>query len=166
MLQSFNRKSFAFAVATALASLTLQVGVAHAAGPFAKFAGQWRGSGKITVSNGPQESIRCRGTYQAGNAGTVLGQNLVCASRSYKFDVRSEVQAQGSKVSGTWSETTRGVSGDVSGHVGNGTIQAVVSGGTFTAGLALTVLGNRQYVTIRPQGATDVTGVSVTLRRD
>lgn len=166
MLQSFNRKSFTFAVATALASLSLPVGVAHAAGPFAKFAGKWRGNGKITVSNGPQESIRCRVTYQIANAGTVLAQNLVCASRSYKFDVRSDVQADGSKVSGTWSETTRGVTGNLSGRVGNGSIQAVVSGGTFTAGLSLTVQGNRQYVTIRPDGATDVTGVSVTLRRD
>lgn len=166
MLKSFNRKSFAYAVMAALTSLTLQAGAAHAEGPFTKFAGHWRGDGKITVSNGPQESIRCRVTYQTGNAGTVLGQDLICASRSYKFDVRSEVQAEGSRISGTWSETTRGVTGSVSGRAGNGSIQAVVSGGAFSAGLALTVRGNRQYVTIRPSGATDVTGVSMTLRRD
>src|SRR5665213_2598782 len=115
MLQSINRKSFAFAVFAAAASLSLQVGVAHADGPFATFAGHWRGDGKISVSNGPQESIRCRVTYTTGNAGTVLGQDLLCASRSYKFDVRSEVQSNGNKVTGTWSETTRGVTGSVSG---------------------------------------------------
>lgn len=165
MLPSINHKSFAFAVVAAVASLSLQVGTAHADGPFAKFAGNWRGDGKISVSDGAQESIRCRVTYTTGNAGTVLGQDLVCASRSYKFDVRSEVQANGGKVSGTWSETSRGVTGSVSGHVGSGTIQAVVSGGTFSAGLALTVRGNTQYIKIKPSGATDVVDVTVTLKR-
>ena len=165
MLQSINRKSFALAVFAAAASLSLQVAVAHADGPFATFAGHWRGDGKISVSNGPQESIRCRVTYTTGNAGTVLGQDLLCASRSYKFDVRSEVQSNGNKVTGTWSETTRGVTGSVSGHVGNGTIQAVVSGGPFSAGLALTVRGNTQYVKIKPSGATDVVDVTITLKR-
>jgi hypothetical protein len=165
LLQSIKRKTFAFAVVAAVASVSLQVDAAHAEGPFARFAGHWRGDGKISLSNGTHESIRCRVNYAVGNAGTVLAQDLVCASQSYKFDVRSEVQAQGSALSGTWSETTRGVTGAVSGRVGGGTIQATVSGGTFSAGLALTVRGSTQYVTIRPSGPTDVVGVSVVLKR-
>ncbi len=164
LLQSFHHKSFAFAV-LALAAISLQVSEADAAGPFARFAGRWRGDGKISMSDGTKETIRCRVIYSVSNAGTTLTQNLTCASQSYKFDVSSQVQAQGQQLSGTWTETSRNVTGSVSGRVTDGTILATVTGATFSAGLSLAVRGGSQYVRIQPQGTTDVVDVTVTLRR-
>lgn len=166
LLQSINHKTFAFTMVAALAAVSLQVREAHAEGPFARFAGHWRGDGKISMADGTKESIRCRVTYSIANAGTTLTQVLICASQSYKFDVNSQVQAQGRQLSGSWTETTRNVTGSVSGSVADGTILAIVTGATFSAGLSLNIRGNSQYVRIRPQGTTDVADVSVALKRD
>ncbi len=164
-LQSFKQKSFAFAVVAALAAVSVQTCEAYAEGPFSQFAGVWSGGGTIALSNGTRERIRCRVTYSVANAGTLLQQSLVCASDSYKFDVSSQVQVQGSQLSGSWTETTRNVTGNVSGRVGDGIIRATVMGATFSAGLSLAVRGNSQSVVIRPQAGTDVLEVLVRLRR-
>jgi hypothetical protein len=164
LLKTINHKTFAFVAVTALAAVSFQT-AAYAEGPFARFAGHWRGNGKITLSNGSHESISCRGTYAVGGGGASLTQNLTCASASYKVEVSSTVTAQGNQLSGTWSETTRGVTGSVSGTVSGNTIRAVVNGGSFAAGIGISVSGNSQNVTIRPEGGTDIVGVQVSLRR-
>ncbi len=120
---------------------------------------------KFQCPMGRKSSLRCRVTYSVANAGTALTQVLTCASQSYKFDVNSQVQAQGGVLSGSWTETSRNVTGSVSGSVRDGTILAIVTGATFSAGLSLNVRGNSQYVRIRPQGTTDVVDVTVALRR-
>lgn len=165
LLKSITRKSFILAAVAALAAAVVQIVPAEAAGPFSKFAGTWHGDGKISMQDGTKESIRCRVTYAVANAGTLLGQTLVCASQSYKFNVNSQVQADGSQLSGTWTETTRQVTGSVSGTVTDGTITGTVSGATFSAGLSLAVRGNNQFVRIKPSGTTDVVDVTVTLHR-
>ncbi|MHB8885788.1 MAG: hypothetical protein ACYC5H_12075 [Methylovirgula sp.] len=167
LLQSFNRKSFAFAFAlvATLAGVSMQAGPARAAGPFSAFAGAWSGGGTIAMSDGTRERIRCRVTYSVRDAGNALVQNLVCASDSYKFDVRSDVQTNAGSLSGSWTETTRGVTGQVSGHVSGGIIRATVMGGAFSAALSLAVRGNSQSVVIQPQSGADVRQVMVRLRR-
>ena len=52
-------------------------------------------------------SIRCRASYAVDGTGSSLTQRLTCASDSYRFVVVSEVIANGSSISGSWSETTR-----------------------------------------------------------
>jgi hypothetical protein len=165
LLQSINHKSVTLAVVAALAAVSVQVREAYADGPFARFAGAWRGDGKISMSDGTHESIRCRVTYSIANAGVELTQELTCASQSYKFDVSSQVHARGSQLSGSWTETTRGVTGRVSGSVTDGTILATVTGAGFSAGLSLNIRGNSQYVEIKPVGATDVVDVRVALKK-
>jgi len=128
----------------------------------AQFAGSWVGSGTISTING-SERIRCRVSYAVGG-GNSLSQDLRCASDSYNFQVSSNIVNQGGAISGTWSEVTRQVSGNVSGRLGDGTLQASVSGPGFSAGLSISTSGNRQSVTIRPSGG-DIRDVSVNLMR-
>lgn len=151
----------AFLVALALGA---SPGYGQASSPFAALAGTWSGTGTITVSSGANEAIRCRARYTVREGGRILVQELRCASDSYKFEVVSNVEYQGGTISGTWSETSRNVSGNVSGRAGSGHIQARVEGNGFSASLAVTTSGHSQSVTIRPQG-TDVTGVSISLRK-
>ena len=131
-------------------------------GGFGPFAGSWVGSGTISTING-SERIRCRVSYAVGG-GNSLSQDLRCASDSYNFQVSSNIVNQGGAISGTWSEVTRQVSGNVSGRLGDGTLQASVSGPGFSAGLSISTSGNRQSVTIRPSGG-DIRDVSVNLMR-
>jgi hypothetical protein len=146
-----------------LASLTF-AGSAQAASPFSAMAGSWSGGGTLSTSDGMQEQLRCRASYNVAGTGAELNLNLRCASQSYNFDLAGDVQYQGGVISGRWSETSRNASGTISGRANGDHIDAAARGDSFSANLSLTTRGGRQTVTIRPQG-TNVTAVSLALNR-
>lgn len=149
--------------AIALPSSTRADEISH--GPFAGLSGTWTGNGSVQMSNGSQERIRCRATYSVPPTGQMLNQGLRCASDSYTFDVKSNVMVgSGGALSGTWSEATRQVSGDVSGSVTPGHIQTSVEALGFSAQLSITTVGARQSVSLRPEGM-DVQAVTIEMRR-
>src|SRR5947207_4708719 len=132
--------------------------------PFAGMAGSWSGAGTITASSGVNERIRCRAKYAVLGGGRNLQQELRCASDSYKFEVSSNVVHDGVAISGVWSETTRNVSGNVSGQARAGQIQARVDGLGFSATLGVATSGNSQSVMIRPSNG-EIIAVAITLHR-
>jgi hypothetical protein len=165
-----SKKSFdltrrlVFAIATVLAvSSWSDRGHAQAGGPFAGMAGVWSGGGTVTLDDGATERIRCRATYAVGAGGTGLQQTLTCASDSYKFNLSSNVTAQGSAISGTWSETSRNINGNIEGRSGPGVIQVVASAPGFSANISLTTRGNKQSVVIRAE--SQFRGASISLTR-
>ena len=134
-------------------------------GPFGGLSGSWSGAGTVSVSNGTSERIRCRAVYSVTPSGEKLHQELRCASDSYKFEVDSNVISDSSGgLSGTWTETTRQVTGAVSGRVSPGLINTSVRGPAFSATLAVQTKGDRQAVSIRPQG-TEIQSISIEMRR-
>jgi hypothetical protein len=134
-----------------------------AVSPFAAMAGTWIGGGVLQSSDGTQERLRCRANYDpAGPA--ELRLNLRCASPSYNFDLTSDVQDRGGRISGSWAEASRNASGTISGRAAGGRIEALAQGQNFSAGLSLTTRGNRQSVSLRPRG-TNITLVSLELSR-
>jgi hypothetical protein len=136
-------------------ALWAQVGMAHTSSPFAAFFGSWRGSGRVVGSDGHSERINCRATYSESNGGEALSQTLVCASDSYRFDVRSYVVADGRDVQGHWEETTRNVTGQLSGQVEDGRFDGSIAGPAFTAQMSLKT----------PQ-AGDIAEVDIVLSRE
>jgi len=132
-------------------------------GPFAGMAGNWSGGGTVTLDDGSSERIRCRATYAVGAGGTGLNQSLTCASDSYRFILSSNVVAQGNALSGTWSESSRGVNGTLEGRGSNGNFQVVASAPGFTASLSLATRGNKQSVVI--SAASQFRGASIALTR-
>jgi hypothetical protein len=132
-------------------------------GPFAGLAGVWSGGGTVTLDDGSTERIRCRATYAVGAGGNGLNQSLTCASDSYRFNLASNVVASGGSISGTWSESSRGVSGSLEGRGANGNFQVVASAPGFTANITLTTRGNRQSVVIRAE--SQFRGASISLSR-
>jgi hypothetical protein len=128
-------------------------------------AGIWAGSGQIDFQDGRSESIRCRATNAVGDDGSTMQQELRCASDSYHFDVNSNVESNDGAITGTWSEASHNMSGQISGRAAPGRVQARVNGGAFSAGLTMNSSGNSQAVTIVPVG-TDVKGVAVMLKKD
>ena len=162
-MQSCVRAWCAAAFAVAFLLLSAQA-YAQGAGPFASLSGSWAGGGTISLASGANERIRCRAVYDVSGGGRALQLSIRCASDSYNFDLAGSVVYQGGAISGTWSESSRGVNGTVSGRASGNQIQAFAQGAGFSAGLSLSTHGNRQSVVIRPQGA-DVTAVSIALAR-
>ena len=134
------------------AVMMLSVSASWAAGPFEGMAGVWAGRGIIELKGGSTEKIRCRATYAVSDDAQSLNQALLCASDSYKFELKSNVLAHGGVLSGTWRETSRNVGGTLEGHAGNGQFNVEVSAPAFTAKLRLTTKGDRQNVVISSDG--------------
>ena len=154
-----------FGCALVVAGFTLVAAPAFAqTGPFAPLAGTWSGEGTITTSNGGGERIRCRAKYTVGEGGRAFQQALTCASDSYKVEISSNVQTDGTKVTGTWSEATRGVSGTLSGRISGPNISAMVEAQGFQAGIAVNTRGRSQSINIKP-GGTEITDVTVNLHK-
>jgi hypothetical protein len=116
-------------------------------------------------ADGHSERINCRATYSESNDGQALSQSLVCASDSYRFDVHSYVVADGRDVQGHWEETTRNVTGQLSGRVEDGRFDGSIVGPAFTAQMSLKTTGRRQAVSITPQGG-DIAKVDIMLSRE
>jgi hypothetical protein len=133
-------------------------------GAFSRFAGDWSGEGTVKTSAG-NERIRCKAHYDVTSDGTSLEQTLVCASASYKLEVRSKVAATGTRFAGKWNEVTRDAIGNISGTITGTGIRGKIDGIGFTADLAISTQANRQSVTIESTGATDISQVAITLTR-
>jgi hypothetical protein len=143
-------------------ALLFSVSAGHAqSGPFSGFDGAWSGNGTVSLSDGTTERIRCRATYKVESSGSGLKQTLRCASDSYKFDLNSDVTSQGSNVTGTWSESSRNVYGNLQGRVGGGQIDVFVEAAGFAANLTLTTRGNKQSVSISSKG--EIRGVQINM---
>jgi hypothetical protein len=142
---AYSRR-LAFAAAAFFVTSTA-VAHAQASGPFAGMAGNWSGGGTVTLDDGSRERLRCRANY--GVSGNGMTMVLTCASDAYKFDLRSSVVSEGGNVSGTWSETSRNVGGNIEGRGGAGTFQVVASAAGFNANISLRTAGNRQSIAIR-----------------
>jgi hypothetical protein len=132
-------------------------------GAFAGMAGVWSGGGTVTLDDGSTERIRCRASYAVGAGGTGLNQTLLCASDSYKFDLKTSVVAEAGALSGTWSESSRGINGNLEGRGNNGNFQVIASSPGFTANISLTTRGNKQSVVIRPE--SQFKGATISLTR-
>jgi len=146
----------------ALLMLSVSAGYAQS-GPFAGFDGAWAGTGTVTLSDGTNEHLHCKAKYKVSSTGLGLKQDLQCASDSYKFNLTSNVIAQGTAVSGTWTETSRNINGNLEGRSGGGNFQVVATAPGFSANITLTTRGNKQSVVIRAESV--FRGASISLSR-
>jgi hypothetical protein len=149
-----------------LIALSLAGTTAYAAmSPFRMMAGSWTGGGTISLSNGEQERLRCRASYDVDGSGVTLHLSLRCASPSYNFDLASDAEYRGGEISGQWTEASRNASGTLNGRASGDRIDVAAQGQSFAANLSLTTRGNRQTVSIRPEGGSDIRAVSLALER-
>ena len=142
---AFSRR-LAFAAAAFFAASTA-IGHAQSGGPYAGMAGNWSGGGTVTLDDGSNERIRCRAGYQV--AGPKMDMSLTCASDAYKFNLAASVKAEGSAITGSWSEASRNISGSLQGRGGGGNFEVVASAAGFNANIGLKTSGNKQTVTMR-----------------
>ena len=131
---------------------------------FAAMAGSWSGSGIISLSSGSRERLRCRAHHSVGQGGKPPSLSFRCASDSYRIDLTSNVVNRRGRIFGSWSESSYGASGSVSGSAAGGRIRAVATSSSFSAGLAITTSGGHQSVSITPRG-TPIAAVHISLRK-
>jgi hypothetical protein len=159
-----HMKLIAFSAALLISgSMLSRPAVARSTGPFARFSGEWRGAGHVQSNDGRSDPITCRARYEVSGGGMALSQSLVCASDSYRFDIHCDVIADGQVVSGRWQETTRNVSGNLTGQIDTGVFDGNVEGPGFTAAVSMRTNGRKQAVEISPH-AGDISKVSVIMR--
>jgi len=148
----------------ALAPQSLAQKAIAAAGPLAGLNGTWSGSGAVTLANGERERIRCRAAYDVRADGSGLRQTLDCASDSYRFSLKGDMQVDpGGAIAGSWTESTRNAGGSMSGLARDGSINGMIEGTGFSGALSVTTHGDRQSLSLLSQG--EVRQVAITLRR-
>jgi hypothetical protein len=140
-----RRLTFA-AVAFFLAAFATSTGYAQSSA-FAGMNGTWSGPGTVTLDDGSNERIRCRASYKVNGAN--MEMVLTCASDSYRFNLQAAVVAAGGQVSGTWSETSRNVGGNIQGRGANGSFQVVAEAAGFNASISLKTTGNKQQIAMK-----------------
>lgn len=115
------------------------------------------------MSSGTRERIRCQATYRLESR-TKVDLRLSCSSDSYRFELQSDTIAFDQTLSGTWTELTRRVSGQVSGRAAGDRINLRAESQTFSALLNMTTRATRQAVSIRSPGS-EMSEVSISLTR-
>lgn len=163
-----TRFATAAAPALMLSAWLALLAPAAAAGLFVGMEGSWRGEGTIDWKTGESERMRCTAKYEVENDGNKLIQSLTCATDSTRLVIKSTINynPDAGAVTGTWAETSYGITGFVTGIAGPGKVQAQVKSADnrFTARVNVTMRGAEQDVSILPRNF-DVTEVAVTLRR-
>lgn len=152
------------ALAIVILPLWASLGHTQQNNPLVELSGSWSGGGKITLSDGAHERIRCRASYDVARGRDNLRLALRCASDSYTFDFRANGLHSDGVISGQWEETSRRAAGTFSGSVKGNHIEARVEGQTFAALLSLTTHANRQSILIRSPGSA-MSEVAIALSR-
>jgi hypothetical protein len=126
-------------------------------------AGTWNGGGAISFENGETESISCNGYYKGGGTLSVV---IRCKGSSSNFELRSKLESNGDKISGSWEERTYNATGDVSGTTSPGKLNIQFSG-TLTGSLDMSFSSSSQSVSVSvgTKGA-GIKGVRVSLNRN
>jgi hypothetical protein len=158
--------------AAALALLALlspaAIAPAFATGLFTGMEGSWRGEGSLTWSTGENERMRCTAEYEVEDEGNTLIQNLTCATDSTRLVVKSDItyKPAAAVITGSWSESTYGIRGWVTGTASVGSIKAKVESSDkgFSAEVGIVMRGVEQIVSIVPK-QIEVTEVLVTMQR-
>jgi hypothetical protein len=127
--------------------------------PFTPFAGSWSGTGTIQLSSGARERLKCRASFHV--SGRAMRLAVRCASDSYKFDLHSDLTYRAGRISGSFTETTRGISGSISGTASGGHITAVAEVASFPLNLSIQARGNRASISIQ----SSVGGAAITFTR-
>lgn len=164
-MRSSNRQVSKLASAGIAAAFIVMSGIPDAvASPFNGMGGKWTGAGRVTMKDGTSEPIKCKATYTVKNSGSELKQVLRCASDSYKFNVRSNIEADGNALAGEWTETTYNLVGTFTGNAKGSKIEGKVRGSGLRVGVALLTNGASQRVRILSQG-TEMREVTLKLRK-
>ena len=161
-------RTIRFLKAIALAGL-LSLTPAHADSALsllADLAGHWAGGGTVTMANGLKERLRCRATYAVNFLALSVQQSLRCASKSSSVNLTANLEGSlDGSIAGSWQESTHGKAGSLSGQVRGSRISMTAIGPGVSARMAIQTQGRTQSVSIRFQGVSNLTAVTLALHK-
>lgn len=128
--------------------------------------GRWTGYGKVHLSSGATERMKCVATYFLKDGGRLLNHNLRCASTSYRLDATADLNVRGNRLSGEWRERTYATGGTVKGNFNARRIGATIRGADFAADMKVMATSRcRQTIKLSPQQGTEIVELSISLAR-
>ena len=130
---------------------------------FGTLPGSWAGTGTVQTPGGI-DGLRCRADYRPASEARVR-LDLRCASVAFGFTIVGDLARDGERVSGTWTETTLGISGTLSGLIRGGRLEAAVAAWGQSADLSLSTRGGLQTVVLTSQSSI-ASRAAVAFRRD
>lgn len=119
------------------------------ASPLDRLVGRWVGEGFLGIKDGKSESVKCRVTYIPAGSTSQLRQTVRCASAGGSIEVQSTIVYFAGAISGTWSELTRNMRGDLGGKVTPRGFQVMVTGTDLSASMNVVINGPRQIIEIQ-----------------
>jgi hypothetical protein len=128
-------------------------------------AGTWSGTGSMKTSDSPRERIRCKANYVVKKPGKSMSFDLKCASDAYKMLFSTEIEQDGSVISGNWFESEYRQGGKIYGTSSEGLIEARLEGNTVAALVTIRTKANHQSFLMQAPGAW-ASEVTVELHRD
>jgi hypothetical protein len=117
--------------------------------PLESLAGRWVGSGRLGVKGNPTEQVKCRVTYVYAQAGDQLKQSIRCASAGGTVEVHSVVSHVAGRLTGTWQELVRNMSGDLTGTVTPRGFKVSVRGEALNANMDIILVNSKQVIEIQ-----------------
>lgn len=117
--------------------------------PLESLVGRWVGEGRLGVKGNPTEQVKCRVTYAYVQAGDLLKQSIRCASAGGNVEVHSTISHVAGKLTGTWQELVRNMSGDLVGTVTPRGFKVHVRGESLTANMDIILVKAKQVVEIQ-----------------
>jgi hypothetical protein len=114
--------------------------------PFDQLKGDWTGGGMVTPSRGDPEKVDCKVSYTA--AGSTVTQALLCTGADNRYDAKTKFKIKGSKISGSWVETTFDASGSISGSAIGHLVHARISGDKFSGRMSINVSDSGHTINI------------------
>ena len=99
------------------------------------------------IRDGGTEAVKCRVTYiLAGGSGDELKQTIRCAAPSGSIEVQSLVTHSAGKLSGTWKELSRDMSGELTGEVTPKGYRVTIKGSALSANMTIILVGDTKQV--------------------
>jgi hypothetical protein len=132
--------------------------------PLESLTGRWVGEGRLGVKGNPTEQVKCRVTYVYVQGGDQLKQNIRCASAGGHVEVHSVVSHVAGKLTGTWQELVRNMSGDLAGTVTPRGFKVTVRGESLTANMDIILVKGKQVIEIQFINST-LLGLTLVLER-
>ncbi|HEY1247167.1 MAG TPA: hypothetical protein VGF29_20290 [Hyphomicrobiaceae bacterium] len=133
--------------------------------PLERLQGRWVGEGRLGVKGNPTEQVKCRVTYLYARPGDELKQTIRCASAGGSVEVQSAVSHVAGKLTGSWKELVRDLSGDLTGAVTPHGFKVKVRGDSLNANMDIILVNARQVIEIQFVNNATLIGLTLVLER-
>jgi hypothetical protein len=119
------------------------------ASPLEHLEGRWVGEGRLGVRDNATEQVKCRVTYVYARDGDQLRQTIRCASAGGSVEVQSVVTHAAGKLTGSWKELVRNMSGELEGTTTQRGFKVSVKGDSLNANMDIILINSKQLIEIQ-----------------